>query len=66
MRKKSLKSFLGYEILLYFVFAIFCYILNKTNNMNKWSLFSGFMLLPITNSIYDLFRKFRWKSEKNI
>ena len=64
--KKSLKSFLCYEILLYFVFSIFCYILYQTNNMNKWSLFCGIMLIPITNFIYELFRKFRWKSEKNI
>lgn len=64
--KKSLKSFLAYDILLYFVFSIFCYILYKTNNMNKWSLFSGIMLLPITNFIYVLIRKLWWKSEKNI
>lgn len=66
MKKKSLKSFFGYEILLYFVFAILIYLLNKTNNLNKWSFICGIMLLPITNFIYDLFRKFRWKSEKNI
>lgn len=64
--KKSLKSILFYELFLYLMFALFVYILNKYNHLDRWSFLFGIMLLPITNALYDFIRKFRWKSEKNI
>lgn len=64
--KKNLKSFLCYELFLYFIFAIFCYLLKKYNHLDSWSLIAGVMLLPITNGLYDLLRKVLCKSAKNI